>query len=165
MIVRSERLEDRAAIRLVNEQAFGRPDEADLVEKLREEGVVIASFVCEAEGRIAGHILFSRIAIDTATDSISAVALAPVAVIPELQRRGIGGELIRQGIAWLREHGEQIILVLGHPEYYARFGFSAAKASHIESPFTLASFMALELMPNTLQGLSVKVRYPAAFGL
>jgi len=126
MIVRPECPEDRAAIRLVNEEAFNRPDEADLVDRLRAEGVVLASFVAEAEGQIVGHILFSRISIETATESIPAAALAPVAVIPKLQRRGIGGKLIRHGLDWLRAQGEQIVLVLGHPDYYPRLGFSTA---------------------------------------
>jgi putative acetyltransferase len=165
MIVRTERPEDSAAIRLVNEQAFNRPDEADLVDRLRDEGVVLASFVAEAGDEIVGHILFSRILIETADHSVAAVALAPVAVIPRLQRQGIGGDLIRHGLDWLRARDEQIVLVLGHPDYYPRFGFSAAKASRIESPFNPNAFMALELKPNALEGIRGKVRYPVAFGL
>ena len=84
MLVRSEESEDCAAVRLVNEQAFGRRDEADLVDRLRNQGAVLASFVAEIEGRIAGHILFSRMSIETADKSVPAVALAPLAVIPEL---------------------------------------------------------------------------------
>lgn len=165
MLVRPERPEDRAAIRLVNEQAFKRPDETDLIDRLRAEGAVLASFVAEADGQIVGHILFSRISIETANESRPAAALAPVAVLPKLQRQGIGGELIRHGLDWLRAQGEQIVLVLGHPDYYPRFGFSTAKASLIESHFNPKSFMALELKPNALQGIRGKVHYPAAFGL
>jgi len=165
MLVRPERPEDCAAIRLVNEHAFGRLDEADLVDRLREQGVVLASFVAEIENQIVGHILFSRISIETANESLPAASLAPVAVIPRLQRQGIGGELIRHGLDWLRAQGEQIVLVLGHPDYYPRFGFSTAKASLIESPFNPSSFMALELKPNALEGIRGKVRYPDAFGL
>jgi len=165
MLVRPERPEDRAAIRLVNEQAFNRPDEADLIDRLRAEEVVLASVVAEVEGQIVGHILFSRISIETANESLPAAALAPVAVLPRLQRQGIGGGLIRHGLDWLRARGEQIVLVLGHPDYYPRFGFSAGKASLIESPFNPKSFMALELKLNALQGIRGKVHYPAAFGL
>ena len=164
MLIRSERPEDRAAVRLVNEQAFGRSDEADLVDRLRDEGVILASFVAEAEGQIVGHILFTRMSIETADSSVAAVSLAPLAVIPRLQRQGIGGELIRHGLDWLRARNEQIVLVLGHPDYYPRFGFSTAKASLIESPFNPSSFMALELKPNALEGIRGKVRYPDAFG-
>jgi putative acetyltransferase len=156
---------DCAEIRLVNEEAFGRRDEADLVDRLRAEGVVLASFVAEVDGLIVGHILFSRMSIETTNKSVAAVALAPLAVIPKFQRQGIGGKLIRHGLDWLRERDEHIVLVLGHPEYYPRFGFSTCKASLIESPFNRQAFMALEFKLNSLEGVRGKVRYAAAFGL
>lgn len=163
--VRIERLEDCAAIRLVNEQAFGRRDEADLVDRLRAQGVVLASFVAEDEDLIVGHILFSRMSIETTDKFVAAVALAPLAVIPKIQRQGIGTMLTAHGLNWLRAHSEQIVLVLGHPDYYRRFGFSTIKALLIESPFNPESFMALELKPNALDGIRGKVHYPNAFGL
>jgi putative acetyltransferase len=165
MLVRKEKPEDCGAIRLVNEEAFGRPDEADLVDRLRAQGVVLASLVAEVEDMIAGHILFSRMSIETTDKSIAAVALAPLAVIPKFQRQGIGTMLTAHGLDWLREQSEQIVLVLGHPDYYQRFGFSTDKARLIESPFNPKSFMALELKPHALEGIRGKVRYPDAFGL
>jgi putative acetyltransferase len=165
MFVRRERPEDSATIRLVNEEAFGRRDEADLVDRLRAQGVVLASFVAEVDGRIAGHILFSRMSIETTDKSIAAVALAPLAVIPKFQRQGIGTMLTAHGLDWLRGGIEQVVFVLGHPDYYQRFGFSTGKARFIESPFNPKSFMALELKPNALEGIRGKVRYPDAFGL
>ena len=165
MLVRSERLEDCAPIRLVNEEAFGRPDEADLVDRLRAQGVVLASFIAEAEGLIVGHILFSRMSIETIDNSVAAVALAPMAVMPKFQRQGIGTLLMTQSLDWLRGGIEQVVLVLGHPDYYQRFGFSTDKARVIESPFSPKSFMALELKPHALEGIRGKVRYPKAFGL
>jgi putative acetyltransferase len=165
MLVRSERPEDRAAIRLVNEEAFGRRDEADLIDRLRAQGVVLASFVAEAEDVIAGHILFSRMSIETTDKPVAAVALAPLAVIPMFQRQGIGTMLTVHGLDWLHAQREQIVLVLGHPDYYQRFGFSTDKARFIESPFNSKSLMALELKPNALEGIRGKVRYPEAFGL
>jgi putative acetyltransferase len=165
MLVRNEKPEDCAAIRLVNEEAFGRPEEADLVDRLRAQGVVLASFVAEADGLIAGHILFSRMSIETIDKSVSAVALAPSAVIPRFQRQGFGTMLTTHGLDLLRAQNEQIVLVLGHPDYYRRFGFSTDKARFIESPFNPESFMALELKPNALDGIRGKVRYPEAFGL
>ena len=164
VIVRFENPEDpaeRSAIRSVNQAAFGRADEADLVDTLRADGVVLASLVAESERRVVGHILFSRIWIN----DVPAVALAPVAVLPEYQRQGIGGMLISRGIDLLRTRGERIILVLGHPEYYERFGFAAETARHIESPFPPEAFMAMELAPAALANTRGKVRYPAAFGL
>jgi putative acetyltransferase len=165
MLVRSEEPGDCAAIRFVNEQAFGRRDEADLVDRLRGQGVVLASFVAEVEGRIAGHILFSRMWIETAAESLPAVALAPMAVIPKLQRQGIGGLLIGHGLDWLRRGIEQIVVVVGHPEYYPRFGFSTDKARFLDGPFNPRAFMALELRPNALENIRGRVRYPDAFGL
>ncbi|MGO9317664.1 MAG: GNAT family N-acetyltransferase [Terracidiphilus sp.] len=165
MLIRSERPEDCAAIRLVNEVAFGRRDEADLVDRLRAQRVVLASFVAEVEGLIAGHILFSRISIETTDKSVAAVALAPLAVMPKFQRQGIGGMLIEYGLDWLCVQNEQIVLVLGHPDYYRRFGFSIEKARFLDSPFNPKSFLALELKAHALEGIRGTVRYPGAFGI
>jgi len=114
---------------------------------------------------IAGHILFSRISIETIDKPVAAVALGPLAVIPKFQRQGIGTMLTDHGLAWLHAQSEQIVLVLGHPDYYQRFGFLTDKARFIENPFNPKSFMALELKPNALEGIRGKVRYPDAFGL
>lgn len=167
LIVRSESAgaEERSAVRSVNESAFGRPDEADLVQSLRSEGVVLASLVGEIQKRVVGHILFSRMWIETAERSIPAAVLAPLAVLPEYQHQGIGGQLIRHGLNFLQERGERVVLVLGHPNYYSRFGFSCESARSLESPFPPDAFMALELSPGVLHGIRGKVRYPAAFGL
>jgi putative acetyltransferase len=102
--------------------------------------------------------------IETSAAHVSAVALAPMAVLPQHQRKGIGEQLIRHGIDMLRERGEKIILVVGHPDYYPRFGFSADKASALESPFPPEVFMAIELCPDSLAGIRGRVKYPAAFG-
>ena len=103
--------------------------------------------------------------IETADKSVPAVALAPLAVIPELQRHGIGGKLIAHGLDWLRGGAEQVVIVLGHPEYFPRFGFSTDKARFLESPFNPEAFMALELKPGALENVRGKVRYPDAFRL
>lgn len=152
-------------IRAINEAAFDRPDEADLVDCLRSDGVVLLSLVAELEKRIVGHVLFSRMWIDGVGGPVPATALAPVAVLPAYQRRGIGERLIRSGLDCLREKHEQIVIVLGHPEYYSRFGFSSEKARSLESPFPREAFMALELVSHALNGIRGKVRYPAAFGV
>ena len=165
LTVRGEAGRDAPAVREVNQAAFDRPDEADLVDGLRDAGAVLASLVAEADGRIVGHILFSRMWIEAASGSIAAVALAPMAVAPEYQRLGIGGELIRHGLDLLRERGEEVVIVLGHPHYYTRFGFSCEKARFLESPFPREAYMALELRADALEGVRGKVRYPAEFGL
>jgi putative acetyltransferase len=162
--------QERSVVHSIHEAAFGRPDEADLVDKLRSEGAVLLSLVAEleqpeAEQQIAGHILFSRMSIETSTGPVPAAALAPVAVLPAHQRRGIGEQLIRCGLDLLRAQSERIVIVLGHPDYYSRFRFSSEKARYLESPFPPEAFMALELSPGALEGIRGKVRYPAAFGL
>jgi putative acetyltransferase len=165
LVIRGEGNDDQPAIRATNRAAFGRPDEADLVDILRTEGVVLVSLVAEIEQRIVGHILFSRMSIETANSSIPAAALAPLALLPEYQRQGIGGRLIRDGLEALRRAGESIVIVLGHPDYYPRFGFCTEKARSLESPFPPEAYMALELISGAMEGIHGKVRYPAAFGL
>jgi putative acetyltransferase len=163
--IRVEQFRDRAGVREVNEAAFERSDEADLVERLREEGVVLVSLVAELEDHVVGHILFSRMSIDTAQGPLAAVSLAPVAVHPGRQGRGVGSQLVRQGLAELRARGERIVIVLGHKDYYPRFGFASKKARYLSSPFPADAFMALELSEGALADVRGAVRYPAAFGL
>ncbi len=168
VIIRAENTEDseeHSVIHSINKAAFGSQDEADLVDKLRTEGVVLISLVAEIQERIVGHILFSRMSIETTGGSVPAAALAPMAVLPEHQRRGIGGRLIRHGLNLLRERGEQIVIVVGHPNYYPRFGFASEKARSLESPFPQDAFMAMELSPGALEGVRGRVRYPAAFSI
>lgn len=165
MTIRVEGPGDREQIGGVHTVAFGRADEAELIVSLRSEGAVLASFVAEEAGRVVGHVLFSRMFIDAQDRSIAAVALAPLAVRPERQRVGIGGALVRHGLAWLRDSGESIAIVLGHPSYYPRFGFSGGAAERLESPFRKEAFMALELEPGALRGISGRVRYAKAFRL
>ena len=158
--------EEHSVIRTINEAAFGGPDEADLVDKLRTDGHALLSLVAELDAGLVGHILFSRMWIRSQVGAfISAVALAPVAVPPEHQRRGVGGRLIRYGLELLRARGEKITLVVGHPDYYPRFGFSTQKARSLESPFPAEAFMAIELSAGALDGVQGSVVYPAAFGI
>ncbi len=157
--------DQRGVIRSIHEAAFGRPDEADLVDNLRAEGVVLAALVAELEDRIVGHILFSRMSIETAGRSVPAAALAPLSVLPEHHRRGVGGQLIRQGLDALRRQGERIVLVLGHPDYYPRFGFSSGKASSLAHSFPPAAYMALELVAGALDGIEGRVKYASSFGI
>jgi putative acetyltransferase len=165
ILVRDEQPRDREQVRKVNETAFGRSDEADLVDKLRVEGAALLSLVAEVEGQIIGHIMFSRMTVETGQTPVAAVSLGPMAVLPEHQRRQVGSQLVRRGLAQLRDQGERIVIVLGHERYYPRFGFSCEKARHLASPFPPEAYMALELSDGALAGIHGAVRYPAAFGL
>ena len=163
--IRAETASDQEAVRAVNALAFDRPDEADLVDRLRADGSVVASLVAVSGERIVGHILFTRLTVRTPRADVDAVALAPLAVRPEHQRQHVGSELVREGIGVLRDMGEQIVVVLGHPDYYPRFGFSADLARGLRCPFSGPAFMALELRAGALEGLEGELRYPPAFGI
>lgn len=154
---------DHAAIRQVNRLAFGGEGEARLVDALRDGGFARISLVAEEDGRIIGHILFSILTIATPQGEIEALSLAPLAVVPSQQRRGIGSSLVREGLRACREAGHRIVIVLGHPEFYPRFGFSAKLTGPLRSPYSGPSFMAVELVPDALRGIEGEVRYPAPF--
>jgi putative acetyltransferase len=165
VIIREERPTDVAAIRTVNRLAFGQDEEPDLVDALRAGGFVIASLVATDADELIGHILFTELPIETPTSSIPAAALAPMAVLPDRQRRGVGSALIRHGLEVCRERGCAAVVVVGHPDYYPRLGFSAELASRLEAPFSGPAFMALELVPDALAGIGGRVRYAPPFGL
>ena len=165
VILRPEFAEDRVAVRRVNVLAFGTADEANLVEALHEGGLVLSSVVAEAGGVVAGHILFSRMWVDSPGGAIDAVCLAPMAVLPSRQRTGIGSALVRQGIVEMQTRGERLIIVVGHPAYYPRFGFERASKHRITSPFPDEAFMVQQLKTGGLDGVSGVARYPAAFGV
>jgi putative acetyltransferase len=155
---------DHAAIRAVIRHAFGQSEEANLVEQLREDGEVLVELVAEFGGALRGHILHSRLPIERGGKTMEAAALAPVSVLPAFQGKGIGGALIRAGNARCAELGLHAIVVLGHPDYYPRFGFSARAAESLEAPFSGPAFMALELRPGALRA-GGRVRYARAFGV
>jgi putative acetyltransferase len=165
LVIREETTADLAAVHEVNRLAFGRDDEANLVDALRAGQYTRLSLVAERDGAVIGHLLFSRLPIETATGTVEALALAPVAVLPGYQRQGVGSRLIRCGLAVCRQRGHRIVVVLGHGEYYPRFGFSAGLAERLRSPFPGPHFMALELVPGALAGVGGDVRYPPPFGV
>jgi putative acetyltransferase len=161
----SQSTEERAAIRLINEAAFARQDEADLIDRLRADDCAILSLVAALQEKLVSHVMFRRMWIETSDLLIMAAALAPVAVLPEYQRQGIGGRLIREGLHILRDRKEKIVIVVGHADYYPRFGFLVEKARLLDAPFPRNVFMALDLSPHLLHGIRGKVVYPAAFGI
>ncbi|MDO9486855.1 MAG: N-acetyltransferase [Sphingomonadaceae bacterium] len=151
---------DFPAIHAVVAAAFGQPDEARLVDRLRADGDALIELVAEAHGEIVGHILFSRLGIGAAAGA----ALAPLAIAPAHQRRGLGGALTRAGLDRCRQRGVPAVVVLGHPDYYPRFGFDAALAGRLIAPFAGPSLMAIELRPGALADGGA-LRYAAAFGI
>lgn len=159
-MIRPARPCDSAAIRHVVTAAFAQSDEADLVGRLRADGDVILELVAEDAGMVVGHVLFSRLGIG----AVEGAALAPLAVAPSHQGRGIGAALTAAGIDRCRALGVPAIVVLGHADYYPRFGFSAGLAARLDAPFSGPSFMAIELRPGTLAD-GGRVRYAAAFGI
>jgi len=165
--IRPEKPEDNLAIHKVNTLAFGRADEAKLVDELRNCPEFIAGLslvACEAE-KIIGHILFSTVTIVKGNKSFPILSLAPMAVHPDYQGQGIGSELAREGLARARGLGYGAVVVIGHPEYYPRFGFSSARARGLQAPFPVPddAFMVLELSDGALKGIAGTLKYPPAF--
>lgn len=170
--VRPETPSDYAAVADVIRAAFaeegGGEEEVALVERLRTAGQAIVSLVASAPddaGKIAGHILFIPLRIETPKGVFMGAALAPMAVAPESQRQGIGSALVQAGLDRCRQQFLSAVIVLGHPEYYPRFGFSAELARNLTSPYSGLgdAWMALELAPSVLSGVAGTVRYPEAF--
>jgi putative acetyltransferase len=165
--IQPEKREYDTAIHEINVLAFGLENEARLVENLRKSPDFIPelSLVAVKDKMVVGHILFSRITIQTKIGSFPALALAPMAVHPEFQKQGIGSKLIRQGFARCRKLGHKIVVVVGHPNYYPRFGFTSARAKGLEAPFSVPdeAFMVIEIAPGALNGISGMVIYPPAF--
>lgn len=163
-MIRDAAASDHAAIRQVVRHAFGQDDEADLVEQLRADGDALMELVAASDIAIQGHILYSPLAIVRDGETLPAAALAPVSVLPAFQSKGLGGELIRAGNARCKELGCVGVIVLGHAEYYPRFGFSASLAESLQAPFSGPHFMALEIEPGALAA-GGKVQYAKAFGV
>jgi putative acetyltransferase len=167
MQIRSERPEDREAVFTVNRLAFGQENEARLVDALRKSSAFIPqlSFVALDDFHIVGHILFTRITIQGEDQADAALALAPMAVLPAFQKQGIGSALVRRGLEEARSLGHRVVIVVGHPDYYPRFGFVPARPLGILPPFEVPgeAFMVLELQPGTVLEIQGMVKYPPEF--
>ncbi|MCJ8166295.1 N-acetyltransferase [Pontibacter sp. E15-1] len=172
ILIRHEKPTDHIAVFELIKDSFGKEEFSDhrehfLVERLRESDSFIQelSLVAEVEGKIVGHILLTKIKIKNTAAEFVSLALAPVSVIPEFQNMGIGGMLIAKAHEIARKMGYTSVVVLGHENYYPRFGYRQAHTFGIESPFDVPkeNFMAIELIDNGLKGISGKVEYPEAF--
>jgi len=165
--IRPEHEGEHAKVRKVIVEAFGQENEADLVEVIRksEDFIPGLSLVAVKDGELVGHILFSPIKIETSDSDVSILTLAPVAVRPAFQNQGVGSELVRKGLEECRRLGHRIVVVVGHPDYYPRFGFAPAGAEGLEASLEVPdeAFMVLELEPGALEGISGVVRFPKAF--
>jgi putative acetyltransferase len=161
-MVRPPKPKDFPAIHAVVAAAFGREEEALIVEGVRAEGAALLELVAEEDGKVVGHVLFNRM---TCEPQRRIAGLGPVGVSPDVQNRGHGEALCRAGIEALRQMGAEAVVVLGHPTYYPRFGFSHAASANIDSPFAARpAFMAMELTAGALAA-PVKVDYPRSFGV
>ncbi len=166
MLIRNESGADHVVIAELNRRAFGGNLESELIDRLRADKLVLASLVAvDAYDHILGHILFSRVMVQTRKGEIPVASLAPMCVEPEVQRHGIGSALVRHGIRACRRLGESAIIVVGHPNFYAENGFSRDIVRHLQSPYAGEAFMGLELVPGSLTQLGGEVVYPAAFAV
>ena len=163
--VRPERPEDAVAIRRTNELAFGRPNEARLVDMLRASARPCISLVAVAGEQVVGHILFTAVTIQSESPAWTAFGLAPMAVLPQYQRQGIGSRLVRFGLDACVRQGHAVVVILGHPTYYPRFGFvpAAPKGLGCEHPVPDEVFMVAELVPGALAGKTGLVKYRPEF--
>ena len=160
--IREERAGDEAAIRRVTTEAFGQPDEAEIVDALRKNGADRLSLVALDGDDVVGHILFTPATLE----HVEGMGLAPMAVLPGRQRDGIGSELVRRGLDELRERDCPFVIVLGHPEYYPRFGFERASARGIRCKWEASdeAFMILVFDEVVMAGVSGLAHYRSELG-
>ncbi len=165
MNIRSETILDYPAIAEVNILAFGQENEAKLIEEIRHSDRYIPelSLVAEVEGLVVGHILFSYIDL-VGEKTLQVVGLAPMAVHPNFQRQGIGSALVQAGLEIANAREEALVIVLGHPPFYNRFGFEPSVNYEIESPFPVpAEFFMVKPLQSYQKIYKGKVAYPPAF--
>lgn len=163
--VRHEIPEDISAIRRVTEMAFNGKTEADIVDALRENGHSVLSLVAVQDEHVIGHVMFSPVNIVSDTEVVDAVSLGPMAVLPDLQRKGVGSELVRRGLGELRQSDYGVCVVLGHATFYPRFGFSPAQQFRIRCKFDVPdeAFMVMELHKGALAQIQGTVEYSNEF--
>lgn len=164
MLIRPERDDDYAAVHALNVSAFESPAEARLVARLRRESDSVVSLVAEVEGTVAGHIMFTPVTLSR-HPSLRMMGLGPMAVTPTHRRQGIGSALVRGGLERCTQKGFGAVVVIGHPDYYPRFGFRPGVSRGLTCEYDVPPevFMVMELQLNYLTGSSGVVSYHAAF--
>lgn len=165
LVIRTERTGDLEAVRRVNELAFGRSDEADLVDALRQKARPYISLVAVSAGEVVGHIFFSPVTLESERETFTAMGLAPMAVSPAHQRQGIGSLLVPEGLEECLRIGHEVVVVLGHSKFYPRFGFTPASSKGLRSEYDVPDdvFMVAELRPGALGGRRGLVKYHPEF--
>jgi len=163
--VRTETIEDHESVRRVNELAFARCNEAALVDALRANARPYVSLVAVVHEEVVGHIFFSPVSVESEAGGFTAMGLAPMAVLPEHQNQGIGSQLVREGLKECRRIGQNIVVVLGHPNYYPRFGFAPASLKGLRSEYDVPDevFMVMELTEGALNGRRGLVKHHPEF--
>ncbi len=170
-VLNTERPDDHAEVYALIAAAFGRPDEADLVVRLRQSSGFVPELSIDLrdwDHTLLGHVLFSRCTIvDEDGGETESLALAPLSVAPAYQKQGVGNGLVRHGLLVARELGFGSVIVLGDPAYYGRFGFQPAEDWAIHAPFPVpeGALQVLELYPAALAGAWGTVQYDPAFQL
>jgi len=164
LLIRAEEQRDWAAVHAVNVSAFETSAEANLVDALRDQADPLVSIIAEDNGVIVGHIMFSPVSLSGHLE-LRIMGLAPMAVAPEYQRKGIGSALVRAGLEGCKQLGFGAVVVLGHPAYYPRFGFSSSARFGIGCEYNVPEevFMVVELQAGFLEGASGKIKYHTAF--
>lgn len=164
MLIRAEKQGDWVATHTVNVSAFGRPAEADLVDALRDQVQPIVSLIAEDNGALVGHIMFTPVCL-SGHSALKIMGLAPLAVAPDHQRKGVGSALVRAGLDQCMRLGFGAVVVLGHPDYYHRFGFSSSARFGLGCDYQVAegAFMVVELQVGFLCGASGTIKYHTAF--
>lgn len=159
--IREEVASDIPAIRTVNQQAFAQHQEGRIVDALRSNGAALLSLVAVVNDEVAGHIMYSPASIG----EVSGAALGPMAVLPEYQRHGIGSQLVETGNRKLKATGCPFIVVVGHADYYPRFGFQPASNFGIQCEWPVPDnvFMVLILDAEKMEGISGLAKYRHEF--
>jgi len=165
MLIRVEEEHDKDPVYSVNRSAFETQSEAELVDAIRKHAKPIVSLIAEEKGTLVGHIMFSPVSLSGHPD-FKLMGLAPMAVVAEYQRKGVGSNLIREGLKKCRLLGFQAVVVLGHPAYYPRFGFRPSYRYGIDSEYDVPEnvFMILELSPGVLLNKNGRITYHSVFG-